>query len=181
MTMASISGILQVLDGDNPGFFKISAFISATSVEIISPSASGADSGNPTLQWREVPRAPFISATQLALKNSDGTVPSIPAASSQAFRVVRPVMSSGTVFNARSLFNAGLAQIEVEALDLVTGDPFDVFTPGMVGLLIDVSGSDNPVNDGVFLITEYIHSGKVVTDSGSSTSDTASDSTVRIG
>jgi len=184
MTLGSVGGLLEIFNGDHVGVYKITVFISATSVEIRSPHTVD-DTGNPNIQWRETPRAPFITSTQLALKDALGAEASLTTLSNQVFRIIRPLMVSGVVQNAKSLYNVVDAQIEVEVLDPVSGDPFDIFTPGMIGLTIDVSGSDNPVNDGVFLVIDYLHSGKVVTDSASTTSDAAgaaaAGATVRIG
>ena len=48
----------------------------------------------------------------------------------------------------------------------------------MVGLLINVSGSDVPGNDGEFIITAYVNSGKVETDSPSLVSDVVAQATI---
>jgi hypothetical protein len=49
----------------------------------------------------------------------------------------------------------------------------------MVGVYVSVSDSQNPVNDGVFFITDYVSPGKVVIDSTSVTSDSSNTSTLK--
>ncbi len=53
MRPTSVGGYLEIFNGDNPGKFKIRSFISEDSVVIDNRVASGADSGNPNLQWAE--------------------------------------------------------------------------------------------------------------------------------
>ncbi len=141
---------------------------------------SGANLGEYIINELNTPPASFISATRVALVNTDGTIPVFTSVTSQSFRIIRPLMQSKVVPGGRSIFNSGPSQIELEVLDPVTGDEFDVFTPGMVGTIVSVSNSQNPVNDGDFLITQYLGPGKVATDSASVTSDTGAQSVVHL-
>jgi hypothetical protein len=114
----------------------------------------------------------WITETQIQLVMMDGNAPIFATDSGVRFRVVRPALAAFRIENARSVYNGGAARMEIVVQDPNTPfAPFDVFTPNHVGLLISVSESDDPTNDCDFLITEYIHSGKVVTDSPSTTSD----------
>jgi hypothetical protein len=122
--------------------------------------------------WYVAPVSPFISETQVALKNYDGTLAVLQTVSNQQFRVVKSEMSSGTVYQCQSVYNVVEGRMELEVYDQGLADPRDVFTPGMVGLTIQVSESDHSINDGSFLIVGYLNSGRVVTDSTSTTSDT---------
>jgi len=54
MTTESIGNYLRILNGDNPGYYLISNFLDANTVEIVNPAASGADSANPDIQWEEI-------------------------------------------------------------------------------------------------------------------------------
>jgi hypothetical protein len=62
-------------------------------------------------------------------------------------------------------------ELEVPDPDLLTSFPFDIFTPGMVGLFVEVSNSDKPANNGRVQITSYINSGRVAINSLSTASD----------
>jgi hypothetical protein len=126
---------------------------------------------------------PKITETSLALKNLDGTTPTLSDDTNISYRVVRPEFIPIKVEKARSYYNSDLAQIEIEVLDPVdpvgTGDPnFDVFVPALVGNYIEITNSQNPVNDGRFLVTEYVNAGRIVTNSASTTSDTTAISTL---
>lgn len=69
MTTASIGRFLQVLNGDHPGVYLIASYVSATSVTIISSLHTGADSGNPTIQWAE--RNPYSLQDDLNFERTD--------------------------------------------------------------------------------------------------------------
>lgn len=60
MTVESVGNYLEILNGDNPGVYRISSFLSSSSVVIDNPIASGADSGNPIIQWREIYDPTFV-------------------------------------------------------------------------------------------------------------------------
>jgi len=113
---------------------------------------------------------PRISETEVALKNLDGTTPTISVASSMSFRVIRYNMMDKVIEGAKSIDNGGTAEIHV--LDPETGDDLDVFTPGLVGTIVNVSNSDETGNDGNFLITAYVSPGVVQTNGTVSTDDT---------
>jgi hypothetical protein len=126
----------------------------------------------------------FISDGSLKLVNMDGTAAVIAAGTDLRFRVIRPTMVSRVVRGAKSVYRN--AQIEIEVMDpgdlrnppaTPPGTPMDVFTPGMVGTDIHVRDSDDPQNDGVWQITEYIHPGCVAVNNPSVTSDTAAAAT----
>jgi len=54
LSNASIGNYLEVLNGDNPGIYQISGVVDSTTAVIVNPAASGADSGNPLIQWKEI-------------------------------------------------------------------------------------------------------------------------------
>ena len=82
------------------------------------------------------------------------------------------------VYGAQSIYSGGKMHLTV--VDPVTGDTIDIFTPGMAGTFINVSGSQNPLNDGFFMITEYEVACTVVLGlSPSTTSDTTAQATIR--
>lgn len=162
---------LRVFNGDNPGTYRITAYVDTSNIQIRNSAALGADSGNPSIEWELVPIAPFIEEDQVFLRDLDGNEAALNANASALFRVVRPTMSPIEVYDVQSIYNGTSGDIELFALDPGTGDPKDVFTPGMVGMSVSVSGSENPINDGIFLITEYHHAGKVTIDNPSSVSD----------
>lgn len=121
--------------------------------------------------------APYISETSVALKDLNGDTPSFSALTGQDFRVIRHYMIDNHIVNAQSVYTT---QLELHVLDPYSGDQLDAFTPGMVGTKVNVSNSDDSGNDGEFTITGYIGPGKVVTDSASTTSDTAAQADVRL-
>ena len=163
--------VLKDNTGVHLGAYKITSYSDPNQVGFSNPRGT---TGVAVIgDWFVEAEAPYISDTQVALKNWDGTPAVLSSGTDQAFRVVHPAMYPGIVYGAKSIFNAVDGWIELEVYDLGTGDPRDVFTPGMVGLTISVSESDNPVNDGIHLITGYINSGRVILDSSSITSDTA--------
>lgn len=127
---------------------------------------------------------PYISEDTVALLNLDGTVPTISLVPSpQSFRVVRPVVASRRIEGAKSVWNGTDAQMEIEIPDPNDGSsyPFDVFTPAMVGGVINVSGSEaGAVNDGDFQITKYLGPSRIATNSASSSSDASADSVLFI-
>lgn len=162
---------LQVLNGDNPGTYRIVAYVDTSNIEIRNSSASGADSGNPSIEWELVPIAPYIEEDQVFLKDLNGDEALLNYNASALFRVVRPSMTPTEVYDVQSIYNGTSGEMELFVLDPGTGDPKDIFTPGMVGLTVSVSGSEHPGNDGNFLITAYHHAGKVSVNNPSLTSD----------
>jgi hypothetical protein len=136
---------------------------------------SGANAGEYYITELLTPPSTYISATQVALLDLDGSVATFSTATGQSFRVIRPIMSDKRITGARSIYNSGggTMELEVPDPDLLTSFPFDVFTPSMVGMFVEVSSSDQSINDGRFQITSYINSGRVAINSPSTTSDTA--------
>lgn len=121
---------------------------------------------------------PFISETQLDLKELDGTVPSFTDASSQDYRIIRPRMMETVIEGAQVINNGG--QMEVHVLDPDTSDELEAFTPGLVGTTISIYEADNSANDGEFLITGYINCGKIQTNAPADTSDSAATAVVNL-
>jgi hypothetical protein len=121
--------------------------------------------GHPTLP-------PRITETQVTLKAADGSSPIFSASTGQSYRVVRRDSQAPIVYGAQSVYTGG--QMELQVLDPNTGDPFDIFTPGMVGVIVEIANSENPINDGPQLITEYLNSGRVVLGASVSTTSDAS-------
>lgn len=142
---------------------------------------SGANKGEYVIDEVSGAGASYITATQVALKNIDGTVPSfVVVGPPQYFRVIRPKVQKKAIFGIKSYWNTTTTKLTLQARD-TSGDPRDVFTPGMVGLVVEVANSDNPANDGHFVIVEYVDSGHVVTDSASGVSDTTAQATIYLG
>lgn len=176
---SSIEGLNLVLrdpSGNHLGAYKILSVTGANDLTFENPR--GTSGTTVPGDWHVAPVAPFITETSMAVKNLDGTVPSLQAGTGQYFRVIRPNMKPLVVFGAKSVYNAGDTRMELEVMDLGTSDPRDVFTPGMVGRAVNVSESDNPVNDGEFFITEYLNAGRVVIDSASISTDSAASAKV---
>lgn len=148
----SIGDFLIIESGDNQGEYLIDHVFPFTA-------------GHPTLP-------PRITETQVTLKAPDGGSPIFTNATGQSYRVVRRDSQASVVPGAQSVYVGG--QMELQVLDPNTGDPWDIFTPGMVGIYVEVANSENPLNDGPQLITEYLNSGKVVLGVSSSTTSDAS-------
>jgi hypothetical protein len=133
---------------------------------------------------------PLFTDTQVKLVNIDGSPLSFQPLTNQSFRVIRPLMQSGTIQGgtiaigpyagtakgAQSIFTG--SRIELEVVDPILGQPLDVFTPGMVGTVVGVSNSENPTNDGEFLILGYLNPGRVILDSVSGVSDASRQATL---
>lgn len=131
----------------------------------------------------------YISEGTLKLVELDGTA-AVVQADTWSYRIVRPSMIKQCWKNAKSVYNEDDDRMELEVMDPgdllrnpvldPPGVPMDAFTPGMVGASIRVSDSQNPLNDGVFIIATYLNSGRVVISSGSVTSDTGAQSNIVI-
>ena len=134
---------------------------------------AGANLGEYYITELLTPPSTYISETQVALLNLDGTVAVLSTLSNQVFRVIRPIMSERRVVRARSIYNAGGLRMELEVPDQLSASdfPFDIFTPGMVGTAVSVSNSVAAVNDGIFQITQYLEPGRVVINNPGTTSD----------
>lgn len=118
---------------------------------------------------------PYISDTAMLLRNlppgAFGGWASVSDATGLDYWVLDPRQRPASVGGAKSVYTG--SRIELEVLDPSTAVEFHLFTPGMVGTVIEVSNSDDPSNDGRHIITAYISPGKVALDSSSTTSDTA--------
>jgi len=123
---------------------------------------------------------PYISETQVRLKNLDGTTPTFTNLTGIDFRVIRPIMMSNVIERAKSVYTGSRIEIEVMDTGVSPNKPFDAFTPGLVGTVVNVSNSDDPSNDGAFIVTEYIHPGKIAVSSSSTSSDTTAQAVVRL-
>ena len=121
---------------------------------------------------------PSISESVVALKNLDGSTPTLSAASDMDFRVIRYNLMGKVVSGAMTVDNGGTAEIRV--MDPVTGDDLDVFTPGLVGTVVNVANSDEATNDGNFLVTAYVSSGVIQTNGSVTTDDTAADAVLHL-
>jgi hypothetical protein len=122
--------------------------------------------------------APFVEEGTLDLLNLDGSTPSFAGDTGRDFRVIRRRMQASVIGGAQTTVSGGTF-LEVPDPNAATF-PFDVFSPSMVGRRVDISGSDNALNDGVFNIIAYVHSGRVEIDNGAAVSDTAAQATIRI-
>jgi len=177
MILQSEGGILQVLNGANKGTYFISQYVSATSVKIRTATAVLQTS----VQWREVPRAPYISATQVGLKNDFGAPSVLSALAGQSFRVTRPFMHKAEVYNVQVAYSNITTEMVLQGTYAsaagigASGDCRDLFTPGMVGLTVNISESSVVAHDGAWMITRYINSGRVMANVGGTTDDTGTD------
>jgi hypothetical protein len=174
MTLDSEDGYLEFLSGLNVGVYKIIEYVSPTSVLIRHPGAL-VDSG---MSWREMPRPPYFQEGRIALKHEDGSPANLLTGSSQKFRVVRAGFHRSEVYRLRYWYNASPLGHILEGRhygygNSLDGEWRDLFTPGMVGLPISVNESINPANNGEFIITEYINSGRVAISSSSTTSESS--------
>jgi hypothetical protein len=172
MAASSVSGHLELTDGLNAGVYRIVSFLSATSVTIRHPAAIP-ESG---VSWAERPRAYSFVEDEVTLKNFDGTFAILSPGAAQRFRVVRPFLHRPEVERMRYLF------VSEHVIQGAYGAAYgiglssewrDIFTPGMVGLPVRVSDSLDPVNNGEFIITKYINTGRVAIDNPSVVSEPA--------
>jgi hypothetical protein len=127
------------------------------------------------------PAPPRISESAIKLVNPDGSIPDFQAGVGQKFRVVKNCLYGSTVTGCQSIWSPSASKITLQALDPVTFEPKDVFTPDMVGTTLEVSNSENVSNDGKFLVTRYLNSGMVdLGMSPSTASDGAATSTIHL-
>jgi len=69
MSAESVGNYLRILNGDHPGIYRISGYITGYEVTIENPSASGADSGNPEIEWEEIVDPTFAIISDVGLLN----------------------------------------------------------------------------------------------------------------
>ena len=119
---------------------------------------------------------PYITDTTMVLRDLDGALATVTDVVGQTYWVMDPRQRRASIDGAKSVYTG--SRIELEVLDPSTAAEFHLFTPGMVGTIIEVSNSDDSSNDGKFLITEYLSPGKVALDSASTTSDTTAQATI---
>jgi len=165
-------------DATSPGAYFLTNGVSIGDHLIIE---GGSNQGEYYITELTTPPDTYISETQVGLRNLDGSAPTFSDLASQSFRVIRPIMAPKRFEGAWSKYNAGAARMEIEVPDpdLTSSLPFDVFTPAMVGAVINVAQSQaGAVNDGNFQITQYLGPGKVAINSASTTSDTSPESVI---
>jgi hypothetical protein len=69
VTLSGITGVseytvgnwIEIVNGDNPGFYEVLTYVNSTTVTINNPSATGADSANPKIEWNEVVEPSFMT------------------------------------------------------------------------------------------------------------------------
>lgn len=164
---------LEFTSGLNKGVYRVVSWLSPTSVTI-RHSGAIVESGVP---WVERPRAYYFGNEDVTLKNFDGTPALLSPGADQRFRVVRPFLHRPEIERVQYLFSAPehLLQAAYDA-DYGIGlasEWRDVFTPGMVGLPVRVSDASDPSNNGEFIITRYINSGRVAIDNPSVVSESS--------
>ena len=153
---------LVIESGANAGEYRIVSTVAQSSPRDYTPTG-----------------VPQITNTQVGLVNLDGSAPGLANLTTQDFRVISPVMALTTVPNAQVVESGG--DMYAEILDPVTGFPFDVFTPGMVGGELVVVGAENVANNGVYTMLAYSHPGRMRITTGSpQTSDAAATATLTI-
>jgi hypothetical protein len=119
---------------------------------------------------------PYITDTTVVLRDLNGDLATLTDLADQDYWVLDPRQRQASIDGAKSVYTG--SRIELEIKDPSTAVEFHLFTPGMEGTTIEVANSDDPSNDGKFLITEYISPGKVALDSASTTSDTTAQATI---
>jgi hypothetical protein len=72
MVVSSVGDYLEIANGDNPGIYLIDSYVSANAVTIVNPAASGADAGNPSIQWEEIYNPSFVRISDAS--SSDNTL-----------------------------------------------------------------------------------------------------------
>lgn len=153
----AIDDHLVIEAGANLGEYRIVSIVAQTSPRTLTPVG-----------------VPQISNTAIALVALNGSNVVLTNLSSQNFRVIRPSMMRLRVRYCRVVQSGG--NMFLECLDFGGGsEPFDVFTPGMVNqATARVSRAENPLNDGLYTILEYIHAGRVRITTGSPQTSDAS-------
>jgi hypothetical protein len=122
----------------------------------------------------------YVQQQTIRLVNLDGTVPIWTNQTGQTYRVIRPQLIWARPPYEAQVFNNGGA-MELELLNPTYLTPYDVFSPFMVNTaLANISNADNPIHDGQFLITSYIHSGRVGIAAPVTASDAAAQAQIRL-
>lgn len=126
-------------------------------------------------------RIKAITSGYVDAVDMDGATTSFTGGTGQSFRVVRSSVTRSRETVGKSTWAGASNDVYVDLMDpgpvggSPPGVPLDVFTPWMEGNAeVVISGSDKPVNDGIFSITEYIHPGRVKI-SNPNVSDAATD------
>jgi hypothetical protein len=170
-TVDDVGKFLELTNSDHNGRFRVTGFVSATSLKVYSTFSTGADSHNGAVGWLVLPDSLEISETQLQLKRLDGTKPALSALFGVPGRVVRPRLQRAVWHNVWPNYHGGSSTFRVQITGETPSLVGDAFSPGMVGTYLSISDSPGGVNDGIFLITDYISCGVVVVDNPSVTSD----------
>lgn len=122
------------------------------------------------------PSPPFITDTQVRLKNLDGSPVNINI-DADPFYVYRPDMSPGLIKKVLRGYGVygSILRTEDNEINCLA------FAPSMVGMMVNVSESGNPVNDGEMMITSIVSPNLAATDSPSTTGEFDYVSKVRFG
>jgi hypothetical protein len=182
VSAADVGRKIKIFNGDHPGVYTILTVPSSDEVEWFPGVPQGSDSGNPSLQWAILPLPSYIEDTKLALCDIDGDPVVLTDQTGVLYRIIKPDLHDGIVQNAQT-FHLGGGEVEVRVQDSVSGEYFDVFTPGMVGGPISIANSYDPANDGDFTIMSYNGPGRVTIDNPwvSGQSDSFAQSTLYLG
>lgn len=149
---ATIGDHLQIEDGSDIGEYIIDAVTAA----VTSPFAP-----------------PLIEETRVRLLNLDGSTPSFSDATGVTFFVVRPSLQN-RVLSVGCRCRKYPSGIQLQSQDTADGyRQWFSFTRGMIGSMVNVSNSQNPANDGDFMVTDYTGPGLVETDSPSTVTDSS--------
>lgn len=159
----AIDDHLIIESGANKGEYRIVSNVAQTSPRTLTSAG-----------------VPQVTNTNLRLVALDGSNVTLASLAGQDFRIIRPAMMRTVVQGCRVVQSGG--NMFVECTDFGGGgEPFDVFTPGMVNYKLSVSLADNPLNDGRYTVLEYVHAGRVrITTGAPQTSDVARTAVVRI-
>jgi hypothetical protein len=108
---------------------------------------------------------PSITETQVLLKTQNGGSPTFEARGGQEFRVIRRDSLPKVVRGIHCYIDPGTGHMRLEARDpVLPGVPRDVFTPSMVGSVVEVSNAEYTSNNGPQVITGYLDCGTVALD-----------------
>jgi len=150
----------------------ITSYVDPTSVEVRNDSGATATRSNE--RWHIAPLPPTLDPTSLVVRLADGTDPVFGTDSDLAYRIVRPVHLKQQVLAASFEYNSGITEQLLRAIYMdVVGLAMnwdwappvrDIFTPGMVGQFVSVSGHPDPTRNQTFYIKGYVDPGRIAID-----------------
>jgi len=111
-------------------------------------------------------RIATLGATSLSVVQLDGTAVTFTGSIDLRYRIIRPTLGLNSIHGAKIFHNTSLTRVEVLVQDTVAPGTvvLDFFSPAMVGHTLNATDAENPLNNGIFQITEYVNAGCVVVD-----------------